>query len=101
MGASNRRKTNPWTNPKQVCVAVAQLNDLSGSAVVEEGPWHGVQSEEEGELLKHGKQLTGLRRAAFDLVTWNKFDDIILGVIAINCISMAAYDPVRAQQGMG
>eukprot|EP00656_Telonema_subtile_P054003 TRINITY_DN7944_c0_g1_i4.p1 TRINITY_DN7944_c0_g1~~TRINITY_DN7944_c0_g1_i4.p1 ORF type:complete len:1564 (+),score=583.71 TRINITY_DN7944_c0_g1_i4:124-4815(+) len=65
----------------------------AGSAVVEEGPWHGVQSEEEGELLKHGKQLTGLRRAAFDLVTWNKFDDIILGVIAINCISMAAYDP--------
>lgn len=57
-------------------------------------PWHGVMTPEEAALLETGSHLTGIRRKAFDLVTWKRFDDIILCVIAINCVSMALYDPL-------
>jgi len=59
----------------------------------EANPWHGVTTQEEQKLIDEGSKLTGFRRSVFDLVTWKHFDDVILCVIAINCISMAIYDP--------
>eukprot|EP00657_Telonema_sp_P-1_P005490 TRINITY_DN2287_c0_g1_i1.p1 TRINITY_DN2287_c0_g1~~TRINITY_DN2287_c0_g1_i1.p1 ORF type:complete len:147 (-),score=12.20 TRINITY_DN2287_c0_g1_i1:57-497(-) len=51
-------------------------------------------SPAEMALLERGANLEGIQRWAFNCVTWKRFDDLILMFIAINCISMAVYDPL-------